>query len=157
MEGSRIWISHMKLPVKHRSRGHERIQENSHGTVSTRRISPDRSSCSAENTQRIAQKHGHQNWMKSIRKLSNGLKPTSTVFLTQKEYLRNAIDECASTSNSFDEFQSKLLEQFQISVIDHRGRYSYLHPDRQKRITERASGTRYGKNTWNRPSYARIH
>ena len=45
----------------------------------------------------------------------------------------------------FDEFQSKLLEQFQISVIDHRGRYSYLHPDRQKRITERALGTRYGK------------
>ena len=67
------------------------------------------------------------------------------MFLTQKEYLRNAIDECAATSNSFDEFQSKLLEQFQISVIDHRGRYSYLHPDRQKRITERALGTRYGK------------
>ena len=65
--------------------------------------------------------------------------------ITQKEYLRNAIDECAATSNSFDEFQSKLLEQFQISVIEHRGRYSYLHPDRQKRITERALGTRYGK------------
>ena len=30
--------------------------------------------------------------------------------ITQKEYLRNAIDECAATSNSFDEFQSKLLE-----------------------------------------------
>ena len=84
--------------------------------------------------------------MRSIRKLiEDGLKPTSTVFLTQKEYLRNAIDECAATSNSFDEFQSKLLEQFQISVIEHRGRYSYLHPDRQKRITERALGTRYGK------------
>ena len=24
----------------------------------------------------------------------------------KKEYLRNAIDECAATSNSFDEFQS---------------------------------------------------
>ena len=59
--------------------------------------------------------------------------------------MRNAINECAATSNSFDEFQSKLLEQFQISVIDHRGRYSYLHPDRQKRITERALETRYGK------------
>ena len=73
--------------------------------------------------------------------IEDGLKPTSTVFLTQKEYLRNAINECAATSNSFDEFQSKLLEQFQISVIEHRGRYSYLHPDRQKRITERALGT----------------
>ena len=84
--------------------------------------------------------------MRSIRKSSKMVSnQTSTVFLTQKEYLRNAIDECAATSNSFDEFQSKLLEQFQISVIDHRGRYSYLHPDRQKRITERALGTRYGK------------
>ena len=72
-------------------------------------------------------------------------KITQKEYMAQKEYLRNAIDECAATSNSFDEFQSKLLEQFQISVIDHRGRYSYLHPDRQKRISERALGTRYGK------------
>ena len=34
--------------------------------------------------------------------IEDGLKPTSTVFLTQKEYLRNAIDECAATSNSLD-------------------------------------------------------
>ena len=46
--------------------------------------------------------------------------------------MRNAIDECVATSNNFDEFHSKLLEQFHISVIEHRGRYSYLHPDRQK-------------------------
>ncbi|MDE7008460.1 MAG: relaxase/mobilization nuclease domain-containing protein, partial [Lachnospiraceae bacterium] len=94
----------------------------------------------------MAQKHGQQKLDEINQKIiEDGLKPTSTVFLTQKEYLRNAIDECAVTSNSFDEFQSKLLEQFQISVIEHRGRYSYLHPDRQKRITERALGTRYGK------------
>ena len=94
----------------------------------------------------MAQKHGQQKLDEINQKIiEDGLKPTSTVFLTQKEYLRNAIDECAATSNSFDEFQSKLLEQFQISVIDHRGRYSYLHPDRQKRITERVLGTRYGK------------
>ena len=94
----------------------------------------------------MAQKHGQQKLDEINQKIiEDGLKPTSTVFLTQKEYLRNAIDECAATSNSFDEFQSKLLEQFQISVIEHRGRYSYLHPDRQKRITERALETRYGK------------
>ena len=94
----------------------------------------------------MAQKHDQQKLNEINQKIiEDGLKPTSTVFLTQKEYLRNAIDECAATSNSFDEFQSKLLEQFQISVIDHRGRYSYLHPDRQKRITERVLGTRYGK------------
>ena len=94
----------------------------------------------------MAQKHGQQKLDEINQKIiEDGLKPTSTVFRTQKEYLRNAIDECAVTSISFDEFQSKLLEQFQISVIEHRGRYSYLHPDRQKRITERALGTRYGK------------
>ena len=94
----------------------------------------------------IAQKHSQQKLDEINQEIIEyGLKPTSTVFLTQKEYLRNAIDECAAISNSFDEFQSKLLEQFHISVIEHRGRYSYLHPDRQKRITERALGTRYGK------------
>ena len=94
----------------------------------------------------MAQKHGQQTIDEINQKIiEDGLKPTSTVFLTQKEYLRQAIDECAVTSSNFDEFQSKLLEQFQISVIEHRGRYSYLHPDRQKRITERALGTRYGK------------
>ena len=94
----------------------------------------------------MAQKHGQQKLNEINQKIiEDGLKPTSTVFLTQKEYLRNAIDECAATSNSFDEFQSKLLELFQVSVIEHRGRYSYLHPDRQKRITERVLGTRYGK------------
>ena len=94
----------------------------------------------------MAQKHGQQKLDEINQKIiEDGLKPTSTVFLTQKEYLRNAIDECAATSNSFDEFQSRLLELFQVSVIEHRGRYSYLHPDRQKRITERALGTRYGK------------
>lgn len=94
----------------------------------------------------MAQKHGQQKLNETNQKIiEDGLKSTSTVFLTQKEYLRNAIDECAITSNNFDEFQSKLLEQFQISVIDHRGRYSYLHPNRQKRITERALGIRYGK------------
>ena len=64
--------------------------------------------------------------------------------ITQKEYMAQKY-ECAVTSSNFDEFQSKLLELFQISVVEHRGRYSYLHPDRQKRISERALGTRYGK------------
>ena len=77
----------------------------------------------------MAQKYGQQKLDEINQKIIEaGLKPTSTVFLTQKEYLRQAIDECAVTSSNFDEFQSKLLELFQISVIEHRGRYSYLHP-----------------------------
>ena len=58
----------------------------------------------------MAQKHGQQKLNEINQKIiEDGLKPTSTVFLTQKEYLRNAIDECAATSNSFDEFQAILL------------------------------------------------
>ena len=94
----------------------------------------------------MAQKSGQEKLEKANQEIvADGLKPTSTIFQTQKDYLRNAIDECTATSDGFDEFQAKLFEQFHISVIDHRGRYSYLHPDRQKRITERALGTRYGK------------
>lgn len=37
------------------------------------------------------------------------------------------------------------MDEYHISVIEQRGRYSYLHPDRNKRITERSLGTRYGK------------
>ena len=77
--------------------------------------------------------------------IDSGLKPTSEKFQTQKQYLRDAIDECAPVCKNFEEFQSVLFEKYQISVTDHRGRYSYLHPERNKRITERALGTRYGK------------
>ena len=67
------------------------------------------------------------------------------MFQTQKQELRNAIEECSSHSKSFQEFQSLLFEKYQISVIEERGRYRYLHPDRNKRITEKALGTQYGK------------
>ena len=74
-----------------------------------------------------------------------GFTPNPTKFQTQKQYLRDAIDECAPVCKNFEEFQSVLFEKYQISVTDHRGRYSYLHPERNKRITERTLGTRYGK------------
>ena len=94
----------------------------------------------------MAKQSGQEQLEKINQKIvEDGLTPTSTVFQTQKQYLRNAIDACAALSDSFEEFHSKLLEQYQISVTEHRGRYSYLHPDRQKRISERSLGTRYGK------------
>ena len=73
-----------------------------------------------------------------------GLKPVSTTFQTQKDFLRKAIDECAGSARNFKEFQSLLLENYNISVILQRGRYRYLHPDRDLRITEKALGTDYG-------------
>lgn len=57
-----------------------------------------------------------------------GLKPASSVFQTQKQFLRDAIDDCSQLSGSFDEFRSLLLDKYNISVIEKRGSYRYLHP-----------------------------
>lgn len=37
-------------------------------------------------------------------------------------------------------------EKHKIKVTDKRGRFSYLHPDRTKNITERALGAGYGRD-----------
>lgn len=94
----------------------------------------------------MAQQSGQKKLEKINKKiLTDGLEPLSSVFQTQKQELRTAIEDCAAHSNNFEEFQARLLEQYHISVVEQRGRYSYLHPDRDKRITERSLGTRYGK------------
>lgn len=74
-----------------------------------------------------------------------GLTPAATVFQTQKDFLRKAIKECSRGARSFEEFQDLLLEDYNISVNLQRGRYRYLHPDRNQRITEKALGTDYGR------------
>ena len=75
----------------------------------------------------------------------SGMKPASTVFQTQKDELRKAIEKCSEKAKSFEEFQALLLEESNISVLLQRGRYRYLHPGRDRRITEKALGTHYGK------------
>lgn len=77
--------------------------------------------------------------------MQKGLKPTATTFRTQKDFLRTAVEECSKSAKNFKEFQSFLLEDYNIGVIFKRGRFSYLHPDRDRRITERALGTDYGR------------
>ena len=95
----------------------------------------------------MAQKSGQKKLEETNKKIiADGLKPTATTFQTQKQELRNAIEECSSHSKNFQESQSLLLEKYQISVIEERGRYRYLHPDRDKRITEKALGTQYGND-----------
>lgn len=78
--------------------------------------------------------------------IESGIQPAASTFQTQKEFLRHAINKCAASARSFEEFQSLLFEEYNISVISQRGRYRYLHPDRDRRITEKALGTDYGKN-----------
>lgn len=77
--------------------------------------------------------------------ISDGFKPATTVYQTQKQFLRDAIDECSSVAKNFENFQSLLLEKYNISVVESRGRYRYLHPERDKRTTEKALGSHYGK------------
>lgn len=77
--------------------------------------------------------------------IKDGLKPRTTVFQTQKEYIRNAVETISSTAKNLEEFQTELYKKYKITLTDKRGRFSYSHPERTKHISERALGTLYGK------------
>ena len=77
--------------------------------------------------------------------IADGITPRKTKFQTQKEFLRNSIDEATRSAGSLDEFQKILSEQFKITLKVSRGRFSYLHPERNKPITGRSLGTLYEK------------
>ena len=79
--------------------------------------------------------------------LADHMKPARTTFQTQKQYLRDAILDASLNVNTVDEFKKILLTKYNIQVKDHRGRFSYLHPDRSKYITGRALGTDYEKES----------
>ena len=76
---------------------------------------------------------------------AGGITPRKTKFETQKDFLRNAIEEAAASARSLEEFQKRLLDNYHISLKISRGRFSYLHPERVKYITGRNLGTRYEK------------
>ena len=75
--------------------------------------------------------------------LADGLTPRKTVFQTQKEFIRTAIEEAAASSCNLEEFQRLLMEKYDIKLKISRGRFSYLHPERSKYITGRTLGTHY--------------
>ncbi len=77
---------------------------------------------------------------------SAGITPRTTVFQTQKEYLRTSIDEAIASAHDLKEFEKILSEKFNISFKISRGRFSYIHPDRDKPITGRNLGTHYEKD-----------
>lgn len=78
--------------------------------------------------------------------LEVGMKPTASTFQTQKDFIRNAVSEISKTARTFDQFQSLLLDRYNIFVTNERGRYHYLHPDRDRRITDKSLGSHYGKD-----------
>ena len=78
--------------------------------------------------------------------ISEGITPRTTVFQTQKEYLRTSIEQAAASAHDLKEFEQILSEKFNITFKISRGRFSYLHPDRDKPITGRNLGTHYEKD-----------
>ena len=82
----------------------------------------------------------------NARIVADGMKPRTTTYQTQKQFLRDAISDIASYSRSSEEFQSGLKEKYGITVKLSRGRYSYLHPDRKQYITGRKLGSNFEKD-----------
>lgn len=64
-------------------------------------------------------------------------------FQSQKQFLRDAIREVSSYAHSPDEFGIELQKHYGITFKVSRGRFSYLHPDRQKYMTGRTLGNDY--------------
>ena len=91
-----------------------------------------------------AQRRGQEKLDKLNQKmLEDGITPKETRYQTEKQFLRDAIDDAASTAKSPEEFAKILDKTYHIIFKISRNRYSYLHPDRKKYITGRNLGTRY--------------
>lgn len=91
-----------------------------------------------------AQRRGQEKLDKLNQKMKeDGITPKETRYQTEKQFLRDAIDDVASTAKSPEEFAKILDEKYHIIFKISRNRYSYLHPSRKKYITGRNLGTRY--------------
>ena len=91
-----------------------------------------------------AQRRGQKKLDKLNQKMrEDGITPKETKYQTEKQFLRDAIDNAAGIAKSPEEFSKILEEKYRIIFKISRGRYSYLHPDRKKYVTGRNLGTRY--------------
>ena len=91
-----------------------------------------------------AQRRGQEKLDKLNQKMrEDGSTPKETKYQTEKQFLRDAIDNAAGIAKSPEEFSKILEEKYRIIFKISRGRYSYLHPDRKKYVTGRNLGTRY--------------
>ena len=91
-----------------------------------------------------AQRRGQEKLDKLNQKMrEDGITPKETKYQTEKQFLRDAIDNAAGIAKSPEEFSKILEKKYRIIFKISRGRYSYLHPDRKKYVTGRNLGTRY--------------
>ena len=91
-----------------------------------------------------AQRRGQEKLDKLNQKMKeDGITPKETRYQTEKQFLRDAIDDAAGIARSPEEFSKILDKKYHIIFKISRNRYSYLHPGRKKNITGRNLGTRY--------------
>ncbi len=69
------------------------------------------------------------------------------VFQTQKQFLRDAVEDAARQACTTDEYRRILFEKYGVLLKESRGRFSYLHPDRSKFITDRSLGALYNTDS----------
>lgn len=75
---------------------------------------------------------------------AEGLNPRSTEFRTQKQRLRDAIDDIAKEATDMADFSNRLSEKYDIEANLIRSHLGYSLPGRERRITEKSLGTHYG-------------
>ena len=79
-----------------------------------------------------AQRRGQETLDKLNQKmLEDGITPKETRYQTEKQFLRDAIDDAASTAKSPEEFAQILDKKYHIIFKISRNRYSYLHPGKK--------------------------
>lgn len=78
--------------------------------------------------------------------VADGMTPRTTTYQTQKQFLRDAISEVSAYARSLEEFKNALAEKYGIGMKESRGRFSFLHPERQKYITGRKLGSHFEKD-----------
>ena len=84
-----------------------------------------------------AQRRGQEKLDKLNQKmLEDGIAPKETRYQTEKQFLRDAIDDVASTARSPEKFAKILDEKYHIIFKISRNRYSYLHPGRKNILPE---------------------
>ena len=74
---------------------------------------------------------------------ADGYQPIHPKFETVKQQIRDAIDKTAAEARDEAEFMNILTKKHNINTHLKRGRYSFIHPERDKPITGRCLGSAY--------------
>ena len=90
-----------------------------------------------------AAQHGKQKTAGSPGQISADSAQKPSIFQTQKQFLLDAIEDAARHARTAAEFEKILFEKYGVLLKENRGRFSYLHPDRSKFITDRSLGALY--------------